>query len=291
MLWEAVSGRRYWDGHEELTIYRRLLAGDLPSVGREHHVGHRVFADIFERALAVDPEKRYGTAGEMRAAIEGALLQMGTRTNPESVGRTVGELFERERVAFHTAVRAELLRLKAGKQGPSIAVLNNSPASLTPKTEVIGLRSPTNPSTPAVTTDDIHIDLRPKLGWLLASAWVSIGILLGLAAWFVVRRGTFEADGARPASRPPEIAAVAPERPTAARVKARAEASNNATEPPARADVEGSPTDTAKPRAAMAPARPRPAPQRAAVPAAQPDEFKRAPRARRTLDQDDPWSE
>jgi hypothetical protein len=227
----------------------------------------------------------------MRAAIEDALLQMGTRTNPESVGRTVGELFERERVAFHTAVRAELLRLKAGKQGPSLAVLNNSPASLTPKTDVIGLRPPTNPSTPAVTTDDIHIDIRPKLGWLLASAWVSIGILLGLAAWFVVRRATFEADDARPASRPPEIAAVAPERPTATRVKARAEASNNPTETPARTDVEVSPSDTPKPRATMAPARPRPAPQRAAVPAAQPDEFKRAPRAKRTLDQDDPWSE
>jgi serine/threonine-protein kinase len=326
MFWEAVSGRRYWDGHEELTIYRRLLAGDLPSVGREHHVGHRAFANIFEQALAVDPAKRYRTAGEMRLAIEDALRQMGSRADQTSVGRTVGELFERERVAFHTAVRAELLRLKAGKHRTSLAVLNNSGASLTPETEVHGLRAsagedrpptrasagedrpPTrasageappppnrpsgNPSTPAMTTDDVQVEFRPKLGWLRAGMWVGLGILLGLGAWNVVQRATSE-DEPRAAAQPAAYAAVAnPEKPAApSRAKPRVEPAAPApTAEPVAREAEAVAPEIAKPHASAPPARARPAPARASAQAA-PDEFKKTPRAKRALDQDDPWSE
>jgi len=297
MLWEAVSGRRYWDGHEELTIYRRLLAGDLPSVGREHHVGHRAFASIFEKALAVDPAKRFRTAGEMRVAIEDALKQVGSRVDHTSVGRTVGELFERERVAFHTAVRAELLRLKAGQKRTSLAVLNNSSASLTPETEVHGLRPeghgqrptpPTNPSTPALTTDEVEVEFRPKLGVVRASLWVALGILLGLGAWNLLQRAT-NADEPQAAAQLTAYAAVTTsERPAPPRAKPRIEPAAAPAE--LARDPEAATGEPQKPRPVAVPARARPAPPRAA--ATQPvDEFKKAPRARRALDQDDPWSE
>jgi hypothetical protein len=289
---EAVKGRRYWQGHEELSIYRRLLADDLPPLGTEE-AAHPALSAIFERALAVDMNKRYRTAAEMREAIEDALRQMGSRVNRAAVSRCSRELFERERVAFDTAVRAELLRLRAGKRREALAVLNEpAPPSL--------LRESSGSLTATLAdasykADDVMVDFRPKWPFWRTVAWLSLGVGLAVAAWVGLRKAEDDKDlrpvaelTREPAARPPmPPPPFAPTRPVA-------EPGSKSAEPEAAADRGApgtSPASVKVSASAAALPRPRPAPPRAVAPSPAPDELKRAPRAKRSLDQDDPWAE
>jgi serine/threonine-protein kinase len=286
MLWEAVKGRRYWQGHEELTIYRRLLANDLPPVGGDE-VGLPALSSILDRSLAVDAAKRYRTAAEMRAAIEDALRQMGSRVDGAAVGRCTRELFDRERVAFDTAVRAELLRLRAGKKRPVLAVLNDGTTSLLRESSASWQSAPTVGVVPAKPADDAMVDFRPKWSFWRTVAWLTIGIALGVAAWLGVRRGD-DAKDLRPVAelRPPFTHAAAPRpSPPAQQVESEPEPKGDAI--PSQltpASVRGSGATPAPPHV-------RPAPAKAPVPNAAPEELKKTTRTRRSLDQDDPWAE
>jgi serine/threonine protein kinase len=284
MLWEAVKGRRYWQGHEELTIYRRLLANDLPPVGSEE-VGHPALSAILERSLAIDVAKRYATAAEMRAAIEDALRQMGSRVDRAAVSRCTRELFDRERVAFDTAVRAELLRLRAGKKRPVLTVLNDGPSSLLRDSSATWQGAPTVAEGPAKASDDMNVDFRPKWGFWRTVAWLTIGVALGVAAWIGVRRGDDTKDlrpvaelGA-PLARPPAPRPTPP---------SYADSELKVAEPEPKGGAFSSQVTTAGVKGGVPAPRVRPWPVKAAAPA---DELKKTPRAKRSLDRDDPWAE
>ena len=49
MLWEAATGRRFWQGFDELAIYQRLASGELPTGSGASEINPQLFA-IVERA-------------------------------------------------------------------------------------------------------------------------------------------------------------------------------------------------------------------------------------------------
>src|SRR6185503_4694743 len=54
MLWEAATGRRLWQGHDEIAVFRRLAAGDLPIQTPPTEGTSAEMLRIATRALAVD---------------------------------------------------------------------------------------------------------------------------------------------------------------------------------------------------------------------------------------------
>lgn len=74
MLWEALSGRRLWDGANDGQVLRALLEGSVPSLPCEGLDAR--LAAVCSRALAPEPARRYATAAEFRreltACLEGA---------------------------------------------------------------------------------------------------------------------------------------------------------------------------------------------------------------------------
>ena len=73
MLWEALTGQRLLEATEVDDIIARMMGGGVPRAEPpEGEAWTLPLADIAERAIAVDPARRYATVADMRQALENA---------------------------------------------------------------------------------------------------------------------------------------------------------------------------------------------------------------------------
>jgi eukaryotic-like serine/threonine-protein kinase len=128
MLWEAVTGERFWRGHEDMSIVQHLLKGAydpsprsvVPSLSQELEA-------ICRKAMAFSKEDRYPTADAFRADVE-AYLGASLVSARRQLGPTVTALFAPERVQVKEVIE------RAGRSNatePSMAALLSS-ASIPP---------------------------------------------------------------------------------------------------------------------------------------------------------------
>jgi eukaryotic-like serine/threonine-protein kinase len=104
MLWEAATGRPLWQGHDEIAVFRRLVAGDLP-IKTPHAEGTSAeMLRIAARALAVDPSRRYATAKDMRLELEEVLARLGNAKHVATLAEYTQTLFSVDRAKFRTVV-------------------------------------------------------------------------------------------------------------------------------------------------------------------------------------------
>ncbi|MBX3214105.1 MAG: serine/threonine protein kinase [Labilithrix sp.] len=119
VLWEALTGRRLFDGETEAIVLARAIEGciDPPST-------HNAFLEpaidaVVLRGLARDPEMRFGTAREMALAIE----QTVGLASPSEVGEWVemvaGEELHRRAM---TIAEIEVASLNAPASEPRIGL-------------------------------------------------------------------------------------------------------------------------------------------------------------------------
>jgi eukaryotic-like serine/threonine-protein kinase len=104
MLWEAATGRRLWQEHDEVEVYGRLAAGDLPIQVPTAQGTSMDMLRIAERALAVDPDQRYATAEEMRQELEDVLVRLGKTTPMAGLAAYMEAFFSVEREQFQAVV-------------------------------------------------------------------------------------------------------------------------------------------------------------------------------------------
>ncbi|HEU4411983.1 MAG TPA: protein kinase [Polyangiaceae bacterium] len=124
ILWEALVGRKLWDGVPVNEVLLRLTRGALPPPPAE--VAPAVPAELDRlctRAMAADREARFPTALAFRDALEEYMQRAGEAVTAHEVGRFVAELFADERVAGRSLVEAELNRLKSGVPSDRLATL------------------------------------------------------------------------------------------------------------------------------------------------------------------------
>ena len=73
MLWEALAGQRLLEAHAVDDIIARLMGGGIPRAhAPEGEAWTEPLADIAERAIAVDPGRRFATVAEMKDALQAA---------------------------------------------------------------------------------------------------------------------------------------------------------------------------------------------------------------------------
>jgi eukaryotic-like serine/threonine-protein kinase len=115
-LWEALSGKRLWEGLSESTVVRRLVSHEVPKLGEwaEARAIPEAFVRLCDKALNADPEARFQTALEMRDAIEDACASAPSFiATDRHLARYVGVSFERQRRERRAAVEAAMARLRA----------------------------------------------------------------------------------------------------------------------------------------------------------------------------------
>ena len=189
MLWEAATGLRLWQNHDEVGVYRRLASGDLPLEPAGTQIANPELFRIAKRALAVDPDQRYESAAEMRQELEGLLVQLGKITRAPALSAYMESFFAVEREKFLKIVdeALALFPTKPVSQGRLLTnQLTDSYPALDPSDP------PTTVSTPGggtfrTTSYDVPLqvaevpDFRPRRHGVLYAAAAAATAALGVA--------------------------------------------------------------------------------------------------------------
>jgi eukaryotic-like serine/threonine-protein kinase len=85
VLWEALVGKRLFDGKTEAETLRRIMAGPTEAPSAHSSGVPRALDDVVMRGLARDSGERFATAREMALAIESAATLAPTRKVGEFV--------------------------------------------------------------------------------------------------------------------------------------------------------------------------------------------------------------
>jgi serine/threonine-protein kinase len=131
ILYHLLTGRAPYDGDNQLATLHLLGAG-LPPPPLAPEV-HPALAAVVRKALAHEPSKRYGTATELREAIERAMVVAQLTTTSADVSAfSIQHLAERaqkrrETIAHALAAVADHNRLQAVKAAGALAASNLPP--------------------------------------------------------------------------------------------------------------------------------------------------------------------
>ena len=193
MLWEAATGRRLWLDHDDVAVYRRLVTGDLPIQAPGAEGTSVDMLHIAERALAVEPSRRYETAEEMRQDLEELLVRLGKTTHLAGLAGYMEAFFSVEREKFQAIVDEALARIPP-RPIPESRLFRNEVSASYPGVNPI---EPTTPTTSppssggtfrtATTAYDIVDDesetpnFRPGLHRGFGVAFVAAAAALGVA--------------------------------------------------------------------------------------------------------------
>ncbi len=109
MLFEALCGKRFWQGQSETAIFRRLLTGRLPDVHEAAPHAPESLRAICARALAVDPAERFETAAGVQHELERWLDTSSRGATPAQVGRVAATLFRHERDEVRQVIERTLV--------------------------------------------------------------------------------------------------------------------------------------------------------------------------------------
>ena len=188
MLWEALVGRRLTYGENEAAVLHKRTTGTQARVLEARPEADAELAAICDRAMDLDPQKRFATAAEMRDAIDARMEALGIRATETDIGKLVTEAFVEERKGIHAIIDRQLslparsaadasavskLPLLAQETGPQ----SIPPGSLAPITS--GQFTPVSVTStpPTIAGTSIPIDTEPfrrsKRPFIIAGAAVA----------------------------------------------------------------------------------------------------------------------
>jgi len=206
VLWEALAGKRLFEGDDDGDVVGRVLHEPIPSPRTYAPMVTPELEAIVLRGLERDPSRRFATAREMALAIEGRV----TRATPLEVGAFV------ERIGgaalAHRAARVARIEQECGDSlgppraagAPDVAPSRRAAASTsdaTSPTAVVpelagGERraaaavTPESLATGTATVSDTYAPRkRSILGAVGVAAFAGVVVGLGLALTFAVRGG------------------------------------------------------------------------------------------------------
>jgi serine/threonine-protein kinase len=120
VLWQLLVGRGYWGDADELAIFQRLTAGQLPPGPRAENPEIPEDLDaVCAKALAFDPADRFATAEELRQALDAC--GVAEREAHGRLGALAAELFADAREKIRLDIERAAAR-PAGAAPPAAAV-------------------------------------------------------------------------------------------------------------------------------------------------------------------------
>jgi serine/threonine-protein kinase len=92
VLWQALAGRRLFDGKDDIEVFVAANRGEIPPIGDVRPDVSPRFAAIVERALARDPSDRFDSAEQMGRVIANLLRSAHERPDAMLIARCVTDV-------------------------------------------------------------------------------------------------------------------------------------------------------------------------------------------------------
>jgi eukaryotic-like serine/threonine-protein kinase len=110
MLWEAVTGTRFWKGLADMTILQRLMTNQpAPSPREVKPELSDLVVEVCGRALSARAEDRYATAAELQTGVEAILVELGQQqVTSRDVGKYVREFFSETRQKTKALIETQM---------------------------------------------------------------------------------------------------------------------------------------------------------------------------------------
>jgi len=199
MLWEAVAGRRLWEGKSEMQLVRQLATGAIPRLREFAPEVPDSVLEIVERATDVERDQRFASAHEMQAALEHALAREGWFVRPRELGEFMSQHFGESRRAQELMIQSAL-RTAPGVEGTldctRVGRLRHAPDH-------------SESASPTARTADLPV----PSAWHIRRRDVALGAGITLAAsvalgsvWGLSRHPSAAVQAQQPSSSPPSVA-------------------------------------------------------------------------------------
>jgi serine/threonine protein kinase len=108
VLWELVTLQRFAKGKASQAAFDARLAGLEPRLSQLDFDVEPLLAEICDRAMHIDPAKRFATAEEFRVAIEQYLFVSGERADSAAIASIMQRAFADERAAMNRMIDLQL---------------------------------------------------------------------------------------------------------------------------------------------------------------------------------------
>jgi serine/threonine-protein kinase len=126
LLYELLSGQAPYDGPHELAILHRLTSGEGPDP--LHTAIPAAARAIVEHAMTPRVNDRFGSAAEMAAALEAAMVQIREVTSHSDVARFTDGLLGSRRESRKRSVDTAMRRAQSRSQGGAVGGMDLPPA-------------------------------------------------------------------------------------------------------------------------------------------------------------------
>ena len=263
VLWEALTGRRLFEG-EEVAVLAKVLGGVIPPPSSVAPGLSKSLDELTLRGLARQPEQRFATAREMALALEAC----ATFTPPSKVGEWVSGIAaealarRRDLVAAMESVAGTPAVPKG--ENPLSHLKSDAPRASDPQISVLVRPPASSEEAPGNTNGGLAIDRggRWSGGIVLALLAVAVAVAVAVALGAIATAGrshasrSSSASTSSPVTSPAAVVSVAPsaDPPAAASVPAATTSASVAREASAQASAVSTQTTAApKPRASTRP--------------------------------------
>ena len=108
MLWELMAGKRFAQRAAWRVLRERRATGAEPRIREVAPDAPAKLAEICDRAMAFDPNRRFATAGEFREALLNYLGGDMQDSDHVQLGELVREAFQNERARIHGLIERHL---------------------------------------------------------------------------------------------------------------------------------------------------------------------------------------
>jgi len=92
VLWETLTGDRLFDGRNDIEVFKKIRACQIPSIQTRRKDVPAALAAILELALSADPANRYATADEFAHALDQVVKQAVGFNAATALGTAVAEV-------------------------------------------------------------------------------------------------------------------------------------------------------------------------------------------------------
>ncbi len=129
LLWEAMTGRRFWEGVTDAQLLTQLRAGDLPPLP---FASDPSLAEIVQRATHPKPGERYESAAALQSDLEDYLETSGAESSNRDLSSFVCGAFETDRVRRRQVIQEKMAELDRERPTlrPTLAAGDSSMTSI-----------------------------------------------------------------------------------------------------------------------------------------------------------------